>query len=205
MYVLKQLSKVETVNFTTSSWVYLSSISVWKSWDSSHLQWFCVGGGASFSFFDGLFTDQRSQTPTYYHMPGRCTAWPHTPTSVKNGHGDWLVTAIHPGVRHVDCPINVAKQINSHWLVGCSANCLVAFLCHQPCYSVNVDTVCQKKQIDNQKSDKSWTVGKKITPCKKIGFPIKIGKITSLEISLTPMHLLHLRWGSLTPSSFYSF
>ena len=55
----------------------------------------------------------------------------------------------------------------------CSANCLVAFLHSQPCYLVNVDTVCQKKKIGNQKSNKSQTVGKQITPCEKIGFPIK--------------------------------
>ena len=36
--------------------------------------------------------------------------------------------------------------------------------------------VCQKKRIDNQKSDKSQTVMKKVTPHAKIGFPINIGK-----------------------------
>ena len=51
--------------------------------------------------------------------------------------------------------------------MGCSANCLVAFLCCQPCYAVNVDAICQKKKIDNRKSDTSWTVRKKLHPAKK--------------------------------------
>ena len=94
-YILKQLSKVETVNFTTSSWVYLSCTSLLEDLGIPVIcNGFVWGEVPSFSFFNGLFTDQRSK-----HQHITVCRWDvqhglHTQTSIKK-QTRWLASHCH--------------------------------------------------------------------------------------------------------------